>query len=200
MDSDRISQLCAGKTAEQKKVIHYFLDEGCRFGVMEDEQYMSMVKAKVDSLNLKEKALNAIGLDEDELKEIPPVCLGGFDLRKEWVRKTESGKWVSSAYQVTWLFFSDTQVFFYSYRFNLDEDKKREISQEFFYKDVTSITVTTEEEKTNLESGGKVVEVDSEVFCLVVPGDRLIAHIGNAGDCEQEVSAMKQKLREKKKA
>ena len=83
MDSNRISQLCAGKTEEQKKVIHYLLDEGCRFGVMQDEQYMTMVKAKVDSLNLKEKALNAIGLDEDELKEIPPVCLGGFDLRKE---------------------------------------------------------------------------------------------------------------------
>lgn len=142
-----LKNYCRGKSAEQVKVIEYFCkQEGCLSKNMSDDEYSQMVIKKRDSLNLRQKALNKIGLDEDEVSEIPPAVFEGYVFKNAFAKKRANGNWVSSAYQVAWLFFSSTQIYVYRYTFNMDEDKKTESTDEFFYKDVTSFSTSSETE------------------------------------------------------
>ena len=69
-----LEQYKRGKTAEQQKVIDYFCKEdGCFSKNITDDAYVQMVINKRDSLKLRQKALSKIGLDEDEVSEIPPA-------------------------------------------------------------------------------------------------------------------------------
>jgi hypothetical protein len=189
--------LCEGKSQEQQKVIEYFCKEGCMTKTMDDSEYLRMVTARRDSLNLRKKALDKIGLDEDEVSEIPPATFEGFVFKNAYAKKNASGKWVSSAYQVAWLFFSSTQIYIYRYTFNMDEDKKNESTDEFFYKDVTSFSTASESETAHGLSDNKF-EVESNKFKMVVPGDQIFVSMDGVEDSEAIIQAMKQKLREKK--
>ena len=108
-----------GKTAEQRKVLmKYFLASGCIGALtgMSDAKYDELVQEKVNALNLRQKALSKIGLDESEVNEIAPVTFSGWDDSGDYCAKVgKDGKYRSSKYQVSWLFFSATQVYFYSY-------------------------------------------------------------------------------------
>ena len=193
-----IREQSIGKTEDQQKVIKYFLkQEGCLSKNITDDEYMAMVHQKRDSLNLRNKALMKIGLDESELQEIPPVVFEGFTFRNAWAKRRANGSYVSSAYQVSWLFFSSTEVYLYQYIFNMDENKKSESTEEYFYRDVTSFTTRTETEKARGVGGN--YEVESNKFAIVVPGATLtVALDDTTGEFESAIQAMKQKLREKK--
>ena len=54
---------------------------------MTDDEYLALVRRKRDSLNLKQKALSKIGLDEDELQEIPPIMFEGFTFKNAWSKR-----------------------------------------------------------------------------------------------------------------
>lgn len=192
-----VRAVCQGKSPDQVKTIEYFCKEGCMTKTISDEEYLQMVRAKRDAMNFKKKALDKIGLDEDEVSEIPPAMFEGFVYKNAYAKQNASGKWVSSAYQVSWVFFSSTQVYLYSYTFNMDEDKKNERTDEFFYKDVTSFS-TLSESDTAHGLGGNTFEVTSEQFAMVVPGDKLFLAMGDIQDADAIIQAMKQKLREKK--
>ncbi|HRS64319.1 MAG TPA: hypothetical protein P5519_00340 [Spirochaetia bacterium] len=193
-----LNSAIAGKTPDQVKVLKYFLKpEGCMSKNMSDDEYFSMVIAKRDALNLKARALGKIGLDEDELQEIPPVMFEGFTFQDAWAKKRANGNWVSSSYQISWLFFSTTQVYLYQYVIYMDEDKKREYSEEYFYKDVTNFSTRSETEKTKGTLGNSI-EVETTKFALVVPGATLTVAIEGSKNFEDAIQAMKQKLREKK--
>ena len=210
MNKTELDQFKKGKTKEQSKVINYFTKEGCCavFGVMKDDEYLQMVRNKRDSFKLREKAFAKIGLDEDQVKEIPPVCLQGFRFDRAWAKKTAAGRWVSSSYEVAWLFFSSTQLYLYSMRFNMDEDKKSESTQEFFYKDVTALSTVTdsysssaEEAKNRVKTfGDRKIDLETTYFAITVPGEKLTVAMDEdeVPDREAVVQAMKQKLREKK--
>ena len=164
---------------------------------MSDDEYLTMVRNKRDAMNFKQKALSKIGLDEEEVSEISPAMFEGFVYKNAYAKQNATGKWVSSAYQVSWVFFSSTQVYLYSYTFNMDEDKKNERTDEFFYKDVTSFSTLSESDTAHgLE--GKTFDVTSEQFAMVVPGDKLFLAMGDIQNADSIIQAMKQKLREKK--
>lgn len=194
-----IQQASVGKNEEQRKVIEYFLkQEGCLSKNMTDDEYLALVRRKRDSLNLKQKALSKIGLDEDELQEIPPIMFEGFTFKNAWSKRRANGNWVSSAYQVSWLFFSATEVYIYQYTMNMDEDKKSESTEEYFYRDVTSFNTRTETENAKDNHGNKI-EIESNKFAIIVPGATLCVALDDSnGDFEAAIQGMKQKLREKK--
>ena len=79
----------------------------------------------------------------------------------------------------------------------MDEDKKNESTDEFFYKDVTSFSTSSETETAHGLSDNKF-EVETNKFCMVVPGDKLFVSMDGVTDSEAIIQAMKQKLREKK--
>ena len=197
-NADLLKQYCKGKSADQVKVIEYFCkQEGCLSKNMSDDEYSAMVVKKRDSLNLRQKALNKIGLDEEEVSEIPPAVFEGYVFKNAFAKKRANGNWVSSAYQVAWLFFSSTQIYIYRYTFNMDEDKKQESTDEFFYKDVTSFSTSSETETAH-GLGDEKFEVESNKFKMVVPGDKIFVSMDGVSNSEDIIQAMKQKLREKK--
>lgn len=200
------ANLLRGKTAEQKAVIKYFLS-GCpaSFFVMKDDAYDKMVKDKLNGLNLKQRAMGKIGLDEDQLKEIPPVFLHGYNFDSgTYSRVGSDGRLRSSKYDTTWLFFNDTHVYMYYYTMDMTSGSTKEGTEEYFYKDITSFSTSTDtiEVIGPVGCGGKVTKITREYnrFSLVVPGAQFYCSTSGVADADRSVNAMKQKLREKKQA
>ncbi len=55
--------------------------------------------------------------------------------------------------------FSDTQVYLYQYTLNMDEDSKKEITEEYSYKDVTSIATASDTvEKNKLRNVTRILK------------------------------------------
>lgn len=191
------------RNADQKKVIRYFLNDGCLSKHMSDQEYDAMLSARLG--DFKQRALNKIGLDESELQEIPPVHFQGY-VKNSWERRGKDNICRYSSYQITWLFFSSTQVYLYQYTFNMDSDDKKEITNEYFYKDITSFNTSTDTvetrvlDKTDKKKGYVVKNVDSTRFCITVPGDKFYCSMQQNDANERIVQAMKAKLREKKTA
>lgn len=204
-----IKQLCKGRTAEQQSVIKYFLGGGgCLSSGMKDEDYEALVQSKARGMDYKKKALNKIGLDISQVSEIEPVHFEGyhFDERKTYAKFGKDRVWRSSAYQISWIFFSSTQVYVYQYTFNLDEDGKKESTEEYFYKDITNFSTSSDTvEKEVLDKVSCKGEatyarknVDSNRFALVVPGDKFYCSMEQSDYTERAIQGMKAKLREKK--
>ncbi len=192
-----VRELCKDKNEQQKKVIEYFCKEGCLTKTMSDDEYLRLVGNRRDSFDFRKKAMSKIGLDEDEISEISPAMFEGFIFKNAYAKKRADGRWVSSSYQVSWVFFSSTQIYIYRSTFNMDEDKTNESTDEFFYKDVTSFSTSTETETAH-GLGTDKFEVETNKFFMVVPGDKLSVSMDGVKDSEAIIQAMKQKLREKK--
>jgi hypothetical protein len=211
MTKAKIADLCKGRTPEQKSVIKYFLaSDGCLSRNLSDAAYEALVQEKAKAIDFRKKAIEKIGLDESQINEIPPVHFEGyqFDTKKGLAKLGKDREWRSSIYQISWLFFSNTQVYVYQYTFNLDEDGKKEATEEYFYKDITNFSTssdTVEKGVTEMTGGclGKKAKfvrknVETERFALVVPGDKFYCSMNKREDSDSVIQAMKAKLREKK--
>ncbi len=192
-----------GKTDEQKKVIRYFLAEGCLASTISDEQYDKMVADKLAEFNFKKKALDKHGLDEDQVQEIQPVNFNGYVFDKAYSKKGKDGHWRSSKYQVSWIFFGESQVYFYQYTFDMDETSKRESTEEYYYKDIVNFSTASETEEivTEWDKDGNAKSrgtVDRNIFQLIVPGDKIKCSLKLNDETENIIKGMKNKLREKK--
>ncbi len=192
-----IKSLKKGKSKEQISVIDYFTKEGCFSGIMKDEAYEALVQKRLNSFNLKDKALSKIGLDESEVSEIAPVYLEGYAYKDAFAKQKANGGWISSTYQASWIFFSDTQVYIYAMSFNMDDDKRNERTDEYFYKDITSFSTVTDNDKIKSKSDEDLY-VESHTIKIIVPGDYIQSSIQGVENPEEIVQGMKQKLREKK--
>jgi len=193
--------------SEQKQIKLYFETPGCIGGLnaMKDEFYEQKIMNKLNALNLKARALEKIGLDEDQLKEIPPVCFHGYNFDSDVLIKIgQDGRLRSSMYEATWLFFSNSQVYIYSYKMDMISESKKETTEEYFYKDITNFATSSETVESEMAAGcgctgkPKKESRDYNRFSLVVPGDKFFCSLSGVPDADQAINAMKQKLREKK--
>lgn len=225
-----LANLKFGKTKDQKKVIDFFMldDNGCGClgkSPMKLPAYEKMVFDRCNALNIKQRALARIGLDESMISEINPITLHSYVytldeiLKNKILIKITDGVAVTSKYEVTWLFFSSEQIFAYSIEFDMISDEIFEDVQEFFYTDITCFETANHlvenikpdtsgclgKEKT---SGTRINEgcmryaiknnyvVDS--LHIVVPGKDYTVSMRNSGNQFQSVQAAKAMLREKK--
>ena len=208
-----MQQRMKGRTPEQKKVIKYFYGEGGCLSFLspglKDEDYDAMVQAKAKSIDFRQKALNKIGLDESQVSEIEPVHFEGywFDEKKTLAKWGKNDKeWRSSAYQTTWIFFSSSQIYVYQYTFNMDEDGKKESTEEYFYKDITNFSTTSDTiekyvlDKVSCKGDATYARknVDANRFAIIVPGDKFYCSMDQNDYTEKAIQGMKAKLREKK--
>ncbi len=204
-----LKQALKGRTPDQQKVIKYFYgDSGCLSKGLSDQEYEAMIQAKLSSIDFKQKALNKIGLDESQVSEIRPVRFDGyvFDDKKAYARCGKDRIWRSSAYQVSWIFFSNTQVYVYQYTFNMDEDGRRESTEEYFYRDITNFSTSSDavekEVVDKVSCTGKTTyirkNVETNRFALIVPGDKFYCSMKQSDYSEKAIQGMKAKLREKK--
>lgn len=204
-DSEWVKNRIKGRTDEQAAVIRYFCnDPKCLSKKpISDAEYDEMVLAVLRSNDYKKKALDKIGLDEDQVKEIEPVHFEGFQYDKQSLAKQgDDGKYRSSKYQVSWLFFSSTQVYLYQNTFNMDEDGKKESTEEYFYKDITNFSTSSDTVETpfyDKEKGKDILKnVDSNRFAITVPGDKFYCSLEQNDYTENAIRGMKSMLREKK--
>lgn len=199
------SKLKRGKSANQKLAIDYLIPKTGIIGMFtnkKDEEYDAVLKALVDGFGSYKRALNKIGIDEDELKEIPPVTLRGYEDENALLARVGSKDRVfrSNLYSITHLFFSSTQVYMYQVILDTISNTTKERTEEYFYKDITNFSTSSDSLEVTYYKGctGNPVRENIEIqrFGLVVPGDKFTC--STYGNIEQQIKAMKNKLREKK--
>lgn len=206
-DSEWVKNRIKGRNDDQKAVIRYFCNDPACLSKkpISDQEYDSMIASVLSKNDYKQKAINKIGLDESEIREIEPVHFEGFVYDTQSLYKRgEDGLDRSSKYQVTWIFFSATQVYLYQNTFNMDEDGKKERTEEYFYKDITNFSTVSETEEVASydpkQAKDVLVNMDTTKFSLVVPGDKLFCSMQQNEYTENSIKGMKAMLREKKNA
>ncbi|MBQ8678762.1 MAG: hypothetical protein IJ530_16050 [Treponema sp.] len=196
-----------GKNSDQQQIIHYFLDErGCLKKGIPDSEFDANKKRQINALNLKQRALNKLGIDEDQVKEIEPICLEGPFYKESRKRCGADNLNRYSAYQITYIFCSSDQVYVYQYTLNLDKDDKKERAEEYFYKDITNFTTVDESENYDFEvtkgcmkaTELRRIPVNTNSLKIVVPGDAFMCSMISSDETEGQIQALKAKLREKK--
>lgn len=187
----KLANLFKGKTETQQQIIRFlFIPAELHMfiwkKIISDKEFCRVRDAEINIIT-KEFALGKLNVDIDDVSEIEPVKLEG----SLWQELNCNDKWlkrdgISSLYQVTWLLFSRKQIFVYQCSFNLISDFKREITEEYFYTDITSFS-------TGTENGGYMT------FKIIVPGGNFNCAITDGDNkTEEAIQGMKSYLREKK--
>lgn len=217
-------------TTQEKNAYHYFIDEpddnekkgGCLHkgggeSGFSDSDYDDIVTAKLNDFGSKARALNKIGMDETQVNEIEPIRFYGFEkysrrLSNNFFSKIgKDGRRRTSVCSITWLFFSNDQILVYTGRFDLLTSAKREMTTEYYYKDITNFYTFVEtdqrielkphtsgciKKKTSVDTERKLT--DHDTFGLTVPGDKFYCSVSGVANAKQIIDGLKQKLREKK--
>ena len=175
-------------------------------GFLSDAKYDAYVKGIVETKNLtQEVALSKFDLDESEFNELPPVCLSDYYFDEKthlMVKKGKDEKWRSSAYQVSWLFFSSEQVCVYQYTLNFRGYEENRVTKQYFWKEIVAFN-TFEGSKTVIISPKNAKENKTEtvilkLFSLIVPGDELVCAMPNDDSFDKTIRGMKATLKAKK--
>ncbi len=195
-DPEEVQKLCEGKNEQIKEVIRYLYPvEGCgKKAIWTDEQFDDYLKSKIQ--DLQKRALDKIGIDIEQVKEVEPIHLENNLYSKAMARRGNDRRWRSSRYQVTWIFFSDKQILLYQKTIDLINQDSKERTEEYFYKDVTNIKTIDEEERLTIN--GEKQTVNYVTFKIVVPGEEFACAMQTNDYTERSIQAMKAKLREKK--
>lgn len=202
-----IKKLCKGRTEDQQQIIHYFRDErGCLKKAIPDSEFDANKERQISVLNLKQKALNKLGIDEDQVNEVDPICLVGPDYNSKYRWRGIDNVNRYSSYQITYIFCSSDQVYVYQYTINLDSDEKKERAEEYFYKDITNFTTVddTEELEFAIFKGcmkrleTERLKVNTNSLKISIPGDAFMCSMISDDETEGKIQALKAKLREKK--
>ena len=205
-DSPEVKQRGKNRSAEQEMALRYFLNGGIFQKKPTDQAYDELVRSMVAEKNLAnpQTALDKLGVDESEVTEVKPLFLEGyvFGDKNSYAKVGKDGMWRSSKYQVSWVFCSATHVYIYQNTFNTDEDGKKVSTEEYFYKDITNFSASSDTVETPYwdKKSKKVVlkNVDSTRFRITVPGDSMYCVMDQTDDNEAAVKGLKAKLREKK--
>lgn len=207
-DTKQAKKECKGRSNDQQQVIHYFLDErGCLSKGISDAEFDANKERQIAALNLRNKALGKLGLDEDQVKEVDPIMLIGpvHKDNENYKRIGTDNIGRYSKYQITYIFCSATQVYVYQYTINLTSSSRKERAEEYFYKDITSFTTVDDEDDLPAvgagclkNSTGSTVKVKTSEFKISVPGDAFLCSMIPNDETEGKIQALKAKLREKK--
>lgn len=180
---------------------------------MKVEEYCKIVIDKVDDLNLKERALHALNLDEEQVKEVEPIVIESFQFNKIGNGELLYKKGCTNLYQVTTILFGDEELYVHSYKFDMLSTSFSESTREYFYQDVVSIQTWTQEEElentyTATESSGcgKTQEVtrkyktmkETSQFKIISSGDDFYCYIKNNPETKEQIKALLSKIRDKK--
>jgi len=185
-----------------------------------DADYDELVKSQISINDVKTRAFVKLGLDESELTEIEPIHFENYyfgseddideyvkySITSSWNRPEQmrnsnvmigigkDGKLRSSVYQVTWLFSTPKQVCVYQEIIYLHKNETDEITRQFLWKHITSMTGLRNTLKIKSQSGQISEKVD--VFQLSVAGDSFICSMTPTDYTTKAINAMKQRLLE----
>ena len=159
-----------------------------------DSQYDAEV---IKSLgDLRKKALDKLGIDEDEVREIEPISFDGYVYKgASELKKGADGLWRTNKYECVTLFFSQNEVHCYTYRFDTTGDQHSEETEVYFYKDIVSVS-TSSDSATVLEQ-----TIEYEYFKLTTAGGTALqVSLRDIQNAQRSINAMRSLLRAKKQA
>ena len=168
-----------------------------------DQEFDSFYARTVAQMNLRQTAMNKIGIGVEQIADIEPFFIYGALLNgaQDWYRKDANGVIRADHNEITWLFFSKDQVYLYNIKFRLTNGKRVETTQEFFYTDIVSVTIASETvsvDKRNCIDYDVTEAIDVERFKLIVPGDKMDFAFTTTDGVTRSIQLMKNKIREKK--
>lgn len=166
--------------------------------VMTDEEYEKLVDEKIESMNIEQMGLEKLGLDPEQIQEIRPIVLrnkviNDYSLR---VKNYKDNTIHSSTQHVTYLYFTDEQLFVYKIVFDMCCNMQDEWAKEFFYKDICDISTHTE--RNVLTDGKMKFEYSTVSFDIIVTNSEIGFVLDGDNENINSLMAMKQKIREKK--
>ncbi len=165
-------------------------------GIVTDEEYDASVASMLNGL--QEKALNKLGVDEDEVKEIDPISFDGYVYRgASQAKKGKDGLWRTNKYESVMLFFSENEVHCYTYNFDTTSQKQTESTDVYFYKDIVSVSTASDTVKVNENNIDH--EVEYEYFKLTTAGGTALSvSLRDTGNAQRSINAMRALLKIKK--
>ena len=161
-----------------------------------DQQCISMIS------NIQNQALQRLGLDADDVKEIAPIVFDGFYYDNIYqgvqYKVGKDNVFRASNYEGVVFFFSANQVYCYTYRFSLiNNNETYNSTDEYFYKDIVSASTETISVSYNVNGVSQPRGV--EKFKLSTSGGTSIsAAMRRSADTERSINGMKSLLRSKK--
>ena len=167
------------------------------FGV--NAQIKTQVLDKAAKAQLKKvhsQALIKLGINNEAVKEIPPIVFDGYIYNDAMVKKGIDGKYRSDKYKALVFFFSSNEIYCYSYEFSLTSDVQNETTYVFQYRDIESVSLQTEHASTTIE---KNTSFDYTVFKLAAKdGKSLACTVNIAKKAQNSVKNMLAIIEQKK--
>ena len=118
--------------------------------IVTDAEYDASVGSVLN--NMQAKALEAVGIDEDEIREIAPVSFQGYVYNgATQFKKGKDGLWRTNKYEYVIIFFCENELHYYRYSFNTTSSNNT--NNEFvgygntgvyFYNDIVTIKIQAE--------------------------------------------------------
>lgn len=151
--------------------------------------------------NMKARALKKLGLDEDEVREIDPICFDGYVYTgAAEIKRGNDGVYRSNKYQAVMFFFSSSEVHCYTYNFSITESGQKESTDVYFYKDIVSVSTQTDGSEYSVGKG-ESSKFDYEYFKLTTTGGTSIScAVRNIDDAQRSINGMKALIKSKKMA
>lgn len=165
----------------------------CSGKIITDEEYDNEILKNIKSY--KKDAMEKLGLDEDEVKEIEPIIMSDYKfLGASKVKKGKDLKWRSNLYEIVIMFFSRDEIHCYRRIINTIENQIFESTDVYFYRDIVSISTDASTEKI----GNNVINYSSFKI-MTTAGTSLSTARRDSKDVEESIHAMRALIREKKK-
>lgn len=160
--------------------------------IVTDAEYDASVSSMLN--NMQAKALNKLGVDEDEVKEIAPISFDGYVYKgASQAKKGEDGLWRTNKYESVMLFFSEHEVHCYTYNFDTTSQKQTEATDVYFYKDIVSVSTASD----SVQVLGQ--NVDYEYFKLTTAGGTALSvSLRDVSNAQRSINAMRALLKAKK--
>ncbi len=169
--------------------------------LMTDAQYEELVAKRIEAMDIGQVSLDKLGLDPDQVKEIQPIILKDKVIKDHSfrVKNKENGSLHSSTQHVTYLYFTDEQLFVYKIVFDMCCNMQEEWASEFFYKDICDVSSYTSRNVIEFGENNKdSFEYSTVSFEIIASNSKIGFDIDGDNENVGSIQAMKQKIRERK--
>ena len=164
--------------------------------LMTDAEYEELVAKRIEAMNIGQVSLDKLGLDPDQVKEIQPIILKDKVIKDHSFRVKNKDSLHSSTQHVTYLYFTDEQLFVYKIVFDMCCNMQEEWASEFFYKDICDVSSYTT--KNVLAIDDFKFEYSTVSFEIIASNSKIGFDIDGDNENVGSIQAMKQKIRERK--
>lgn len=175
-------------------VLSVFVRKNTKKKIVTDQDYDMEIANNL--LGIRERAMNKLGLDEDEVNEIEPITIHGFKFAGcDKIKFGQDCLYRTNKYEAVMFFFSQHEVHCYTWTFDTLEKEQKERTDVYFYKDIVSVTTETD----NIEVYSTKLEY--EYFKLTTTGGTSIsASVRDAENAQRSINAMRALIKNKKMA